>query len=675
MSRKKRLLRLLLIVLVLLLIAGFGAFSTFLFNPFEGGLGVDVAGLVDRDVDLFVARADLSKSFDGFPRLAVQDQLEEHEAWKVWSGSPEHAELMQALGIEESLKQLEQVTTQLPLGLEPLSLFGGRDLAVAVDFRGASFATSDWAVYGTLSWIGKLGFAAVRHPALIGLSKQGIEALVEDDWVELAGGQLTRKLFIARMRDVGIVATSREYVEEALQREQFRYQDSMLTRAEYGDHILARSGREEEDLEVWVNLRAMFETFSITGAWPDANSEDFLPKFLARYFQVNLLNYAVGTIGIQNGISANLRGQVSSEAMNAHQARTYRLRGADQAQLRNEIGRFAPADSALVFFLRDNVADLLDAVFASMLPETRQLFADLWQQTGRFRDLAQFIQFWDEVLHGRFLVVVRVNDYPEDADGPPHDEAVVPAIAVIGWIREGKAKEIEDFRELIGQNSKLFGLRGRNPGDGGYWKNREAGFDTREFWNPLISGTGAIATANVHDEMVIVTNSHPMLTHLLRTWAEGPPDYPRLGERGDFEALVGTGLPSANLFAWMDPAGLARILRGQARQQAEDAVVVDWTAERAKAEQQVLRDSLPELATAHQRRQLTPEQQQRLDQLVDPVLTELRNQTFAEQVPLLMASLERRIVYLEAVRAALLMVQLDSRFLELALRVVVPLER
>lgn len=675
MSRKKRVLRWVLIVLSVIAIAGIGAFSTFFFNPFEGGLGVDVAGLVDRDVDLFVARADLARTFDDFPRLAVQDQLEEHDAWKVWSSSPEHAQLMQSLGIEAALQQLEQATGNLPLGLEPIGLFGGRDLAVAADFRGASFAESDWAVFGTLSWLGKLGFAAVRHPGLIGLSKQGITALVEDDYVELSGGQLKRKLYVARMRDVGIVATNREYVDEALMREQLSYQDSMLLRAEYGDHIQARSGRDEDDFEVWLNLRTMFESLKISGAWPDAKSQDFLPSFLARYFQASVLNYVVGTIGVQNGIRLDVRAQLSSEAMSAHQSRTYRRPGVDQVEIRRDLARLVPADTGLMLYLRDDAGDLLEAVFASMLPETRQLVENAFQQTGRFRDLAQFIEFWDANLHDRFLVIVRPNDYTEDAEGPPHDQVVVPAIAVIGWLREGKAKDVEEFRDLIGNNARLFGLRGRNEGDGGYWKNREAGYDTREFWNPLIPGTGAIATANVQNEMVIVTNSHPMLTHLLRTKDHGAPEYPRLAERGDFEALLGTGLPTANLLAWTDPKSLAKILRAQARQQAEASVVIDWTEERAKAEQQVVRDSMPELATAHQRRQLTPEQQQQLDARVDPVLTDLRTRIYAEQVPLLMAELERTIVYLESVSAALAMIQLDPRFLELALRIVIPLER
>ena len=57
---KSRLLRIAAILLGVLLFAGFFAFTTFFYSPFEGALEEDVAALVPRDVDFFVARADLA---------------------------------------------------------------------------------------------------------------------------------------------------------------------------------------------------------------------------------------------------------------------------------------------------------------------------------------------------------------------------------------------------------------------------------------------------------------------------------------------------------------------------------------------------------------------------------------------------------------------------------------
>ncbi|MEY2784352.1 MAG: hypothetical protein RL277_556, partial [Planctomycetota bacterium] len=69
---KSFLLRILLIVSGVLLFAGFFAFTTFFYSPFESDLEVDLAAVAPRDVDFFVARADLQGVIGEFPRLAIE---------------------------------------------------------------------------------------------------------------------------------------------------------------------------------------------------------------------------------------------------------------------------------------------------------------------------------------------------------------------------------------------------------------------------------------------------------------------------------------------------------------------------------------------------------------------------------------------------------------------------
>src|SRR5690606_7367985 len=148
---------------------------------------------------------------------AVTEDLERNETWQSFRASPEYLELEQQLGLEAALTELEAATSQIPLGLDPLKVFGGRQVAVAGRFQGPDFANADWAVYGTVNWMGKLGLELLRYPGLIGLEEQGLMATVQEGgFVALEGAQLARPLYLTRIKDVGVVSTSPELVREAL---------------------------------------------------------------------------------------------------------------------------------------------------------------------------------------------------------------------------------------------------------------------------------------------------------------------------------------------------------------------------------------------------------------------------------------------------------------------------
>jgi len=669
--KRKRLLKYLATIGGLVFFAGYFAFSTFLFSPFEGGLGVDIAGVVPREVDFFVARADLGEVFDGFPRLAIQDELEQQEAWKVWTGSGECTELSARLRIDETLRDLEEIAGRIPLGFDPLTVFGGRDLVLAGNFNGPDIADADWAVYATVNWMGKLAIELLRYPGLIGIEAQGIAVQVEENYVVLRGAQLPRDLYVSRVKNVGLLTTSVQFVEKAHTMASKQFEDSMLLRAEYSDYIrtVERSNKRDE-LEAFLQMRRMLENLRLSGAWPDAKSQQFLPAFLGKFFQANTLNLMVGTIGTDQGLRVDLHGQLSSELMTPLQDRNFRRKGADRDEILRSAANLAPQDCSLFIYLRGNTGDLLEQVLASLDPALVGLLEDAMQATGRYRDLKQLVDELELALMDRMVLVLRPNDYPEDPDGPPHDDTPVPAVALITWIQEGKANIIEDLRDLIGQQGAKFGLAGRKAGESGYYRNYVGGYEIREYWSPFVPGTGVVATVNA-DERCIVANSFRMLDHILKTSTQGAPSHPRLSERFDFRELLVTSLPAANVVVWVNPESAAPTLRRQIRRWARDSIVIDWKLERARCEQQVINELFP--GQGKVRGRLTEQEQERVDSRVDPMLAELEERIQREQVPAVMAQYERRITYAEAVRAALLMLSLDSKRMDLSLRVVVPL--
>lgn len=667
MSLRTRLLRIALVVLAVLLFAGYFAFSTFLFSPLEGELEADVAALAPRDIDFFVARSDLEGVFDPFPELAAFPRVEQHPAWQAFAGSPEYAELRRDLKIDETLKQVREATSRIPLGMGALEIFGGEDFAIAGYFRGAELAQADWVVYGRANWAGKLVAAGLRYPGLLGLAGQGIQADVQENWVSLRGGQLARQVFVGRVKDVVIVATQKELVDAAHDLVRRGFADSFYQSAPYADHILnANREPERDEIELYVNSRKLLEQTRFRGPWPDTKSQDFAPAFLGRLFQLGSLKAAIGVLGLDEGVALDVRGELSSELMTPDQVRVYRTRGFDRHEFLDDFARLAPADTSLFLYAHASPGDLLRMGLASAEPALKTNLEDAFRNTGKYQSLDQLITQLDGALKDRFAVIVRPNDYPPDPDGPKHNGDPVPAVMLVLWTKE--VGPIHALRELIGNQGAKFGLQGRTPTEPGFFQNTEAGFQTREYWSQLIPGTGIIVTGD-RGELTIVTNALGMLGHVAKTYDVGGDRYPRLADDPRFQALVGSGLKTANLALWANPRTLAPILRDRVQRVAEDSIVIDWRSERARLEDEVIRASLP----GKQRGRLTAEEQAQVDAQVEPKLDALQKRVRSEQVPAVMAAEERKIQYLEALTAVFVQVALDPRSLDLALRATLPL--
>ena len=669
MSLKKRILRILLILTSIGAFAGYFAFSTFFFSPLEGGLDDDVATLIPRNVDFFVAKAKLGELFDDFPHLSAQEELEKNEAWRTWVVSKEYQDLARDAGLTSGLAELEKIQDQLPLGMTLLDIFGSEDVAVAGYFRGNSLSLADWAIYGKVNWVGKLGMSLLSYPGLANLEAQGLTVVEDDGVIELSGGQLGRTLYLTRILDVVVVSSSKELAVAAPNLFARKGQDSFFQSALYFDHIEnADRESDRDEIEVFVDVRKMYESLQVAASWPDPGSQDFAEAFMGRYFQLNSTKLITGVVGMDSGISIDLHGEFSSELVTPLQARTYRARGMDRKQIVFDYAKFAPEDTAMFVCLQGNVGDLLRQVFGSMEKEMRDLIEEAFQSTGAYNNLDELVDNLDGALKNRLVLIVRPNDYPIDPQGPPHDATPVPAVALIAWTEKGGSEKLVALRDLIG-HSRSFGLKGLKQGDSGFYKSFESGYETREFWSEFVAGTGVIATVNAADK-AIIANSFQMLKQLLKTYFSG--EVRSLADRGDFSALVQSALSEANVTVWVNPESTAKILRSSARFWAEENVPsIDWTTVRSQYEAQVMRDSFP----GKRRASLSEAETARLDELVQPLLDEHQTGHWDEHLPALLAEKERSITYFESAKAMLMMLSLDPKSFEMALRVVAPLSK
>jgi hypothetical protein len=670
MSFKSRWVRIVLVVLAVLGFAGYFAFTTAFFNPMEGRLDADAAALVPRDVDFFFSKPRLSEAITKFPRLAVQDELEKKRAWQEWVSSPEYAKLKADLGIDKALESIQREMQNIPLGYEPQEVFGGEDIVVAGYFKGSKLEQADWAVYGRSNWMGKLGAAALLHPTWLGLEERGIKATIKGEVVSLVGNQLPRELFVTRVKDVVIVATKSELAQAAHDLGKKSYADSFFQSAIYADHIQNAPTRTDPDaLELYVNSRKLLENLGVKTPIPDTKSQDFWPAFLGRMFQLPSVKTIVGVASADEGITLDLHGEFASETLTPEQQKLYRTRGFDQAELLEQAARMAPADTSVMVYLRGGIGDLLRTYLAAIEPAARSNIEDTFRNTGKYPNLEALVSELDGALKDRAVLIIRPNDYPPDPEGPPHNDVPVPAVALVLWPKN--VETLTAFRETIGQNGSKFGLQGKTQGSPGFFKNQEAGFETREYWSLFVDGTGVIATTNAY-EMTIITNSLGMLGHLFKTGSQGGDrKYPRLSDVAEFRGLVQSSLKQGTAFAWVNPRTLAPVLRKRSQRAAEDSVLgkIVWKDERRRLEDQALRESFPDA-----KRPLSAEQQQQVDAIVDPRIESMEQRLKNEQVPARLAEMERWIHWSEQCTAATLILSLNPKMFDLSVRAIIPLD-
>ncbi len=667
MSLKSRLLRIALIGLAVLLFAGYFAFSTLFFNPLESDLEVDVAALAPRDVDFYAARANLDDAIATFPRLEIQDRLDKSRGWQAWVGSPEYAALDKDMGIEKTLASLSAAVAQIPLGKEPQDVYGGRDIAVAGYFRGRGLENADWAVYGRANWMGKLAASALFRPTWFGLAERGLKVAIEGNIASVEGGGLARKLYVTRIQDVVIVATKIELAKAAHELKARAYTDSVYQSAVYFDHVERAAGRtpERDELEVVLDVPKLLAAVALPEPWPNTRSQDFLPAFLGRLFQLNSLKTAAGVVQAGEGASLDLYSDLNSEKLTTDMQRIYRSRGFSREDLLNTAAALAPADAGLFVYLHAGIGELLKLAKDAAEPALRANLEDTFRNTGKFPTLDALIAHLDASFKDRAAIIVRPNDYPVDPEGPQNDGTSVPAWAVVLWSKD--VAKIVDLRDTIGSKGTLFQLQGRKAGEPGYFNNTESGFEIREFWSPLVPGTGMIATCNAN-ELTIISNSFRMLGHILKTGTQGGERYPRLSDEPTFQALVRSSLPNGNAFLWANPRSIAPILRATARERAAREIVVDWAAERQRVRAKLMREKF-----AGKKAPLGTEDQKALDDLEEAEILKIESQIASEQVPAIMAREERMLTYAEQITAAMVVLALNPKSFELSLRVLSPL--
>ena len=677
MSIKKRVLRVGCIGLLLLGFVGYFAFSTLFFPPFEGKFKTGVAGLIPRNVDVYLARADLEAAFDKFPTLAVAEDLKNNTALNAFLESTEWQKFDESKKVTVTLENIRKQLDQLPLGIELLDIAAGEEVALAANFTGQGIDGTEWAVYARASRYGKLAASGLKHASLIGLDKRGITTSETGGIVSISGNRIEKTIHVARILDVVVAGTSRALVEEAIKLENAGSEGSLLLAAPYGDNIgSADRDENKRDIEVQYNLRKMRDQWGLNDPWLDPKSERFLPAFMGRLLPVAAVRRLLGIVNFDHGLKVNLSGELSSELMTADQERIYRAREFDQGEVM-EVASYVPEDATMFGYLRAPIATILNLVIASVEPAAAENLSDTVRALG-YGSIAEFIQDLDSSLFDRVAFVARPNDWGDADDtnadgeyvGPPHDDTPVFAWAMVAWMKD--SKKIEEIREQIAQRGAQVGIQGREAGSGGYFlKTISGGIKVREFWSPFIPGTGHIAVL-IYGENLIISNRYAMIDDMISNKVQAGSSAPILRNLPEFQYALQESSPTANLLAWVNPRTGADLFISQAKSGARNKIEnsIDYKTKRREEEAKVLRT----VFSGKQRSGLTADQAMRLDDQVDQNLRRYKDQVIEDNLPRELAKAERMVTYLNGIASALAMIKLSDREFKLTLRVDTPYE-
>lgn len=674
----RRILRYFLIGLVLLLLGGLWAFSFFLFNPFEGSYDYPVASLVPREVDFYVSKGRLADDFRPFPHLVLEQEFAASPAGKAILDLGLRQRLAD-WNVEGALAELDRALAQLPVRVDPLALFGGRDLALAGNFAGTSLAEADWAVYGRTNWMGKLAVELVAGDwldlAQQGLKLEPFEHEGQKLGVQLSGGQLARPLFLARIQDVVIVATQGQTLVAAKALEGTRGQDSLDRSAKYTDNIV-RTGEEGDELELYLDQRGLAERLKVAGTWPDPRSRDLGLALVARLFQVGAVRELIGTLDFARAVTLDLVGELSSNVLSPFQQRLYDERGFDK-DLIQEVARLAPDDVGFFAYLHADPGDLLRelrSVVMGLDPAAITNLEDFVHTAWNYPDLEPLINDIDEALRDRVAVFVRQYDYPPEVGDrvPPHDDTPVFAWAIVLW-PENQAK-VDAIRRVLERDDVVSMLRiqGATPGSSGLWENTlQGGAKIKEYWNVLIPGTGHVATLEMkgREPYLVISNEGRLLGQIFKVYNTGRTEegLTPLAEDAAYLTWVKNGLGSANLLAWFAPRKLEKTSRLIAARQAQEggADTIDWNVERPRIEREVLAKNFPGETWGR----VSAENQNAYEMLVQQEADRFQQRYLEERLPALRAGSERWLRALSAIDGAFFELATDRKHLRLHGRV------
>jgi hypothetical protein len=576
-------------------------FTTLVYNPFEGSFG-DIHGIVPRNVDFYLGKANLSDDFEEFPRPRFWAGLEASTAWPALTQSrlfkSREADIGQVLrGLDEVKAQMAQVPL---VRLQILGDVVGRELMLAgrVGPTPGAFEVCAWS---RVSWKVRAGIALLGYDLVRG-GLGGAQVVPDGALLKLqqAGSE---PFWLARVKDVAICGNSRQLVPQSLDLALgVSSEDSLGAAADYTDHLAAPlqawSSRVLDDpncLEGMLDLDALRRLSPGFAGWPGPLAELTREERVVQVFlEPKALRraWASAIFEPESALSLVLQVMVNNGALTDFQRRLHSEKpGPVEGWLRGFF-RCVPERAALAATLRVPVGPLLQELLMTLDRDVLDLLEQAYRQHVPRGDVRGLIDKVAPAFEPWVGIVFRNNDFPEirGQQFKVSRPSPVPTYALLFTVIKSEKARVEEMITLFRDRLRTsLGFP-----DQGYYMGAGPGnqFQILEWGNSHIPGTGQIALlfGGQLELFFMVSNSGPLLREIVNTRFQ-------LGPRAlTDDPVVASGLGSlpshVSGILWLNGSEATAVLRRyrEFSRRSLDAQVPDpaWALSvRPEVEQQV----------------------------------------------------------------------------------------
>lgn len=614
-------------------------FVTFFFNPFEDPLA-DTAEVVPREADYFLRWKGAGQRFDSFPVPSV---------WREFEQGPRYGELQdagllgewdQALGVGEAIARLTGVRDQLPLGLDLET-----DLLQEVVLAGRGLPSLDASFDGMLML--RVSFKIKAGVALLGYDfmrsrlpeSLGIEELGSDTYrLPQFGPFGFRDAYLARIRDVVLLASAQEWIERARLLDIQGGEGSLARASVFHDNVQAFLAPGDQPVEAflrWDPIRPQL------GRWPDP-SDGGVSLALSTFFNTDLLRYAAGYWKPGARFEGRFSGEIDRSLLTPFQ-RGWAESTSLSAHTLAEYAGMLPADSFLFAAVAGNPGTVLRELSVVIPADLRQILDESLINTGQYQGIADLLSDVSDGFHSGLFLGLRRNDYPQESGlEVEHDDRPAPLFVAI--LRPKDLAAYDDLETFFLRNAAT--MVGAQDAFAVHEVPVGGGEKAIAFESPAIPGTGEILLHRFtvgRQDYVLVCNSFKFLRHVEATAFLSDQDASaarsKLSRRDGFAHAARLLQRGASLFFYYDPAEaqpwvdkftieVARMLFSEQRDQLAGA----WRPQIETEQRELL---FPGLAS------LNSTQTAQLREAVDAVLAERLEPEWAKRQDGLVAQARR----------------------------------
>jgi len=509
-------------------------FMTFVYSPFEGGMG-EIRRAVPRTIDFYVGKKGLRDDFEEFPRpkfweaLEGTDILGQLEHTRFYRSSLATPDNLQALEQPEELK--EQLADLPLISVDLAADLFGKDFLVAGRFsRGAQ--DPDWCAYARVSWKVSSAISLLEIGWIRGMVN-GVRISQDGDLLKIEG-RMPRPLYLCRVKDLALIGNEKGLVDESRRLalgDSQGGEESLLSSADYQDLLVSPlrefgelRGEDPNAAELFLNLETQRRLHPAFENWPGSGDETILEGRLFKAFinfkaMRRLWSTLVFGEPFEEGdfagrtVTGLFRATMNQNELSRDQERFLGERKGKREWLRSVIAN-VPQKSAVFGVFRVAPTTLLRQLYQSLDQDSRALVEDGFRSYGVQGGADAWVKSMGSAFQPWFALVLH-DQFPVPKVHHPALRGPNPVWAWVFQISKGQENRVRREVEKLVKKHASFGfskvytlpVTGADP-------QREF---ILELSNPQIPDTGHLAILNGAEHLgnLFIISNHGDLVKLM----------------------------------------------------------------------------------------------------------------------------------------------------------------